>query len=151
MIDERSAKNIATLHPSLQPLATKLIETAVAQGITAKVISGLRSYQEQNELYAQGRTKPGKIVTKAKGGQSWHNFGTAFDIGIFSDDGKKYYGESPHYKTCGKIGESIGLEWGGAWKSFKDEPHFQLKLGLTISQLHNRKMSGLDIVTGKPA
>jgi len=149
MIDERSAKNIATLHPSLQPLATKLIELAVDRGITAKVISGLRTYAEQNELYAQGRTKPGNIVTKAKGGQSWHNFGTAFDIGIFSGDGKKYFGESPAYKTCGEIGESLGLEWGGRWQ-FVDEPHFQLKLGLSIAELHKRKMAGLDVVTGEP-
>jgi len=148
-IDERSARNIATLHPELQPLATKLIELALAQEINAKVISGLRSYSEQNDLYAQGRTKPGKIVTNAKGGQSWHNFGTAFDIGIFSADGKTYHGESKHYKTCGEIGESLGLEWGGRWK-FVDEPHFQLKLGLSITQLHNRKMSGLDVVTGEP-
>lgn len=147
-IDERSAKNIATLHPSLQPLATRLIETAKAQGINAKVISGLRSYKEQDELFAQGRTKPGKIVTKAKGGQSWHNFGTAFDVGIFSADGKTYYGESESYTVVGKIGESLGLEWGGRWK-FVDEPHFQLKLGLSISDLHNRKMAGLDVVTGE--
>jgi peptidoglycan L-alanyl-D-glutamate endopeptidase CwlK len=149
-IDERSARNIATLHSELQPLATKLIELAVAKGINIKVISGLRSYEEQNELYAQGRTKPGKIVTKAKGGQSWHNFGTAFDIGVFSEDGKKYYGESKHYRTCGEIGESLGLEWGGSWKGFVDEPHFQLKLGLSISDLHKRKMAGLDVVSGKP-
>src|SRR6516162_6132343 len=100
-MDSRSAKNIATLHPVLQPLATRLIEIAEERGIVAKVISGLRTYEEQDELYAQGRTKPGKIVTKAKGGQSWHNFGTAFDIGIFSKDGKTYYGESEAYKEVG--------------------------------------------------
>jgi peptidoglycan L-alanyl-D-glutamate endopeptidase CwlK len=113
MIDERSMRNIKTLHPDLQPLATKLIELAVGEGINAKVISGLRSYQEQDELYAQGRTKPGNIVTKAKGGQSWHNFGTAFDIGIFSKDDRTYYGESKDYRRCGAIGEMLGLEWGG--------------------------------------
>jgi len=148
-VDERSARNIATLHFELQPLACRLIEEALERGISIKVISGLRSYEEQNELYAQGRTKPGKIVTQAKGGQSWHNFGTAFDIGVFSADGKTYYGESKHYKTCGEIGESLGLEWGGRWK-FVDEPHFQLKLGLSISELHKRKMNGLDVVSGKP-
>jgi peptidoglycan L-alanyl-D-glutamate endopeptidase CwlK len=149
-IDERSERNIATLHPELQPLARALIERAVAAGINAKVISGLRTYEEQNELYAQGRTEPGKIVTKARGGQSWHNFGTAFDIGIFSKDGKTYYGESEAYKEVGRLGEELGLEWGGGWK-FVDEPHFQLRLGLSISDLHRRKSEGLDVVTGKSA
>ena len=100
----------------MQPLARKLIEEAIAQGIHVKVICGTRTYAEQNELYAQGRTKPGPIVTKAKGGYSNHNFATAFDIGIFSADDKQYIDESPDYKRCGQIGEALGLEWGGSWK-----------------------------------
>lgn len=136
-IDPRSAKNIATLNKKLQPLATKLIEEATAQGIHVKIISGHRTYAEQNALYAQGRTKPGLIVTKAKGGHSNHNFATAFDIGIFSADGKQYIDESPDYKRCGLIGEALGLEWGGNWKDFKDEPHFQLNEGRSMAQLRS--------------
>jgi peptidoglycan L-alanyl-D-glutamate endopeptidase CwlK len=151
MIDQRSKKNIATLHPSLQPLAIGLIELALEHGITAKVIAGLRTYEEQNKLYAQGRTAPGKVVTKAKGGQSWHNFAIAFDIGVFSADGRTYFPESHAYRIVGELGESLGLEWGGRWKNFPDEPHFQLKLELSIGQLHQRKMAGLDVVTGKKA
>lgn len=133
-IDERSEKNVKTLNPKVQPLARRLIEEATAQGIHVKIICGTRTYAEQDELYAQGRTKAGSIVTKAKGGQSNHNFGTAFDIGIFSEDGKKYYDESNDYETVGKIGEALGLEWGGHWK-FVDEPHFQYVEGRTIKQL----------------
>lgn len=133
-VDERSERNIATLNPKVQPLARALIETAVAQGIHVKVIAGLRTYEEQDELYAQGRTMPGKIVTKAKGGQSMHNFGTAFDVGIFDASGKIYYGESPDYEKVGVIGESLGLEWGGRWK-FVDEPHFELTNGRSLTQL----------------
>lgn len=133
-VDERSEKNIKTLNPKVQPLARKLIETAVAQGIHVKVISGHRTYKEQNELYAQGRSKPGLIVTKAKGGQSNHNFATAFDVGIFSADGKKYIEESNAYDEVGKIGEALGLEWGGSWK-FYDAPHFQYNEGRSMVQL----------------
>ena len=133
-IDERSEKNIKTLNPKVQPLARKLIETAVAQGINVKVISGHRTYEEQNDLYAQGRSKPGLIVTKAKGGQSNHNFATAFDVGIFSPDGKKYIEESTAYDEVGKIGEALGLEWGGSWK-FYDAPHFQYNEGRSMAQL----------------
>jgi peptidoglycan LD-endopeptidase CwlK len=146
-IDERSAKNIATLEPAVRPLAIKLIEQAVAAGINAKVISGSRTYAEQDALYAQGRTKPGPVVTKAAGGQSWHNFGLAFDIGIFSKDGKIYYGEHEAYQTVGKLGEMLGLQWGGRWK-FVDEPHFQYNpKKLTMVQMRERKAAGKDLFT----
>ena len=135
-IDQRSEKNIAGLNPKLQPLARKLVETATAQGINVKIICGNRTYEEQDDLYAQGRSKDGNIVTKARGGQSMHNFGTAFDIGIFSADGKKYLGESPDYKKVGKIGESLGLECGGYWE-FVDDPHFQYNEGRSLAQLRS--------------
>lgn len=142
-VDERSEKNIATLRSEVQPLARKLIETALSQGICAKVIGGTRTYAEQNELYAQGRSKPGLVVTKAKGGQSWHNFGMAFDIGIFSGDGKKYFGESEAYAVCGAIGEALGLEWGGSWSGFKDEPHFQYNPGgYSLAEIREKHESG---------
>lgn len=134
MIDARSEKNIKTLNPKIQPIARKLIETAVEQGIHVKIICGTRTYEEQDDLYAQGRSKDGEIVTRARGGQSLHNFGTAFDVGIFSKDGKKYYGESNDYKTVGQIGESLGLEWGGNWE-FEDQPHFQYTEGRSLAQL----------------
>lgn len=134
MIDPRSEKNISTLNPGLQPIARELIERATQAGINVKVICGNRTYDEQDALYAQGRTKSGNIVTKAKGGQSMHNFGTAFDIGIFSADGTKYLGESPDYKTVGEIGKSLSLEWGGDWE-FEDQPHFQLTDGRSLAQL----------------
>jgi len=141
-IDERSAKNIATLEPEVQPFATRLIEEAQAQGINAKVISGSRSYAEQDALYAKGRTAPGNVVTKARGGQSWHNFGLAFDIGIFSPDSKTYYGESAAYREVGNIGKALGLEWGGDWE-FVDEPHFQYNpKGYSLAEMRTRKASG---------
>ena len=80
-VDARSETAIGTLLPEVQPYARALVSKAAANGITIKVISGLRIYGEQNELYAQGRTRPGRIVTKARGGYSNHNFGIAFDIG----------------------------------------------------------------------
>jgi peptidoglycan L-alanyl-D-glutamate endopeptidase CwlK len=146
-IDARSARNIKTLHPKLQPLATKLIEIALERGICAKVIAGLRTYMEQDKLYAQGRSGPGKIVTQAKGGQSIHNFGLAFDVGVFSADGKTYYGESPDYKTLGHIGKELGLVWGGDWKSFVDEPHFEYDHQKSLDQLAISKAAGEDVLS----
>lgn len=124
LVDERSEKAIATLHPEVRPMARALVNAAVDQGINIKVTSGTRTYAEQNALYAQGRSKPGKVVTNARGGQSNHNFGLAFDVTLFS--GATPVWESPLYKVVGSIGQSLGLEWGGSWKSLKDEPHFEM-------------------------
>lgn len=124
-VDTRSEKTIATLLPEVQPYARALVHKAAAAGIRIKIISGLRSYEAQDALYAQGRTAPGPIVTQAKGGQSNHNFGIAFDIGVF--EGNQYLSDSPKYKAVGILGVELGLEWGGNWKTITDQPHFQLR------------------------
>ncbi len=124
-VDARSEKSIATLLPEVQPYARALVQKAAASGMVIKVIAGRRTYAEQDALYARGRTETGRIVTNAKGGYSNHNFGIAFDIGVFS--GSNYLGDSPKYKAVGVLGEELGLEWGGNWTSIVDQPHFQLR------------------------
>jgi peptidoglycan L-alanyl-D-glutamate endopeptidase CwlK len=124
-VDDRSEKVIATLLPQVRPIARALVQKAAAAGISIRVISGLRSYEEQAALYAQGRTAPGKKVTNARAGYSNHNFGIAFDIGVF--EGNRYLPESPKYKAVGALGMDLGLEWGGNWKTIVDQPHFQLR------------------------
>jgi peptidoglycan LD-endopeptidase CwlK len=124
-VDSRSEKTIATLLPEVRPIARSLVQKASASGITIKIISGLRTCEEQDVLYAQGRTKPGAIVTNVRGGYSNHNFGIAFDVGVF--EGNKYLPDSPKYKAVGVLGMDLGLEWGGSWKSIVDQPHFQLR------------------------
>jgi peptidoglycan L-alanyl-D-glutamate endopeptidase CwlK len=147
-VDARSEKVIASLLPEVQSYARALVHKAADAGVTIKIISGLRTYQEQDALYAQGRTTPGDKVTNAKGGQSNHNFGIAFDIGVF--EGNKYLSDSPKYKTVGILGVDLGLEWGGNWKTITDQPHFQLRPNwakeLTeknmLAELRSRKASG---------
>lgn len=121
----RSEQVIATLELIVQPYARALYFKALGNGITINIISGFRSFQEQDALYAMGRSSPGPIVTNARAGQSVHNFGLAFDVGVF--EGNRYIGDSPKYKAVGALGLELGLEWGGSWKSFVDEPHFQLR------------------------
>ena len=123
--DPRSEKHIATLLPEVRPMARALVQKAAGMGIRIKVLSGFRTYDEQAALYAQGRTTPGKVVTNARPGYSNHNFGIAFDIGVF--EGSTYLPESPKYNAVGALGMDIGLEWGGSWKSIVDAPHFQLR------------------------
>jgi peptidoglycan L-alanyl-D-glutamate endopeptidase CwlK len=124
-VDPRSEKSIATLLPEVQPIARALVQKAAQSGIQIKILSALRTYAEQDALYAQGRTKPGAKVTNARGGYSNHNFGIAFDVGVF--EGTKYLGESVKYKAIGVLGIELGLEWGGNWKTIVDQPHFQLR------------------------
>lgn len=140
-VDERSEKNIGTLLLKVHPIARALVQKAAADGIQIKVISGYRSYAEQNALYAQGRTSPGKKVTNAKAGYSNHNFGIAFDIGVFS--GSKYLPESPKYSAVGVLGMELGLEWGGNWTSIVDQPHFQLRPAWAIDMSEKAMLAEL--------
>lgn len=122
--DERSEANIQTLLPAAQRKARQFMKAVLATGVTIKVISGTRTFREQDKLYEQGRTLPGKKVTNARGGASNHNFGVAWDIGVF--EGSAYLDDSPIYQQAGDIGKALGLEWGGDWRTFPDEPHFQV-------------------------
>ena len=98
------------------------------RGYEVKIICGTRTYAEQEALYGQ-RPK----VTNARGGQSWHNFGLAWDFGIFQ--GRNYLANHPLYATLGKLYAKIdGLDWGGTWKSFTDPPHLQLHQFGSISE-----------------
>jgi peptidoglycan LD-endopeptidase CwlK len=141
--DPRSEKNIKTLVPKAQVKAREFLQKVRDAGINAKIISGSRTFAEQDALFAIGRTKPGKIVTKARGGFSNHNFGVAWDIGIFK--GAEYITESPLYDATGKIGKDLGLEWGGDFNSIIDKPHFQCKTGKTMAQLRKLKKDGKEI------
>jgi peptidoglycan L-alanyl-D-glutamate endopeptidase CwlK len=145
--DERTERNIATLHLRAQQKAREFMQLVVplmkSKNVDVRIISGLRTYAEQQALYDQGRTKPGPIVTKARPGFSNHNFGTAWDIGLF--EGKKYLTNSPLYKEVGEISRSLGLTWGGDFKSFKDYPHYEVKTGLTLAQMRERVAQKKDI------
>lgn len=134
--DPRSEKNIVTLILPAQELARNFMKIATAQfSFKVSILSGTRTYAEQNALYAQGRTAPGKIVTNARGGQSNHNFGLAWDVGIFEAGGRYMTGsKASDNKAYADLAALVkpqlaGLEWGGDWKAIKDAPHYQLNVG----------------------
>jgi len=106
----------------------EVIKEMHAQGVYIGISDpAYRSIAQQNALYAQGRTAPGKIVTNAKGGQSNHNYGVAVDLFQYSDDGNEAIWEvDDNFKKIIAAMKAKGFKWGGDWKSFKDYPHFEL-------------------------
>ena len=121
--DPRSEKNLATLEPVVAKIGREHLRRLSALGLTFKVTSGRRTQAEQDALYAKGRTEPGPKVTWTR--KSRHLTGRAYDLTLFS--GKNPVWDSKHYDTAGRIGEELGMTWGGRWKGGKtDRPHFEL-------------------------
>jgi peptidoglycan L-alanyl-D-glutamate endopeptidase CwlK len=142
MYSKRTLENLSGLNKKFRAQAEQFLSAsqliAERHGITIEVISGLRTYTQQAALYAQGRTKPGRIVTNARPGSSWHNYGLAIDLGLFA--GGRYLDEAAPkraaqiYRELGTLAADIGLEWAGNWKTFPEGPHFQNRYGMTITQ-----------------
>lgn len=128
MIDSRKLED---LDPLVQVMAKQLLEVAAESGIKLILTSTYRDHEKQQALYDQGRTTPGKIVTNAKPGQSFHNWRVAFDV-VPVENGKAIWDNNGLWNKIGALGRDMGLEWGGDWTSFKDKPHFQLTGGLSL-------------------
>ncbi len=111
-----------------------VIADCKAEGHTYVATMGFRSYSEQEKLYAQGRSTPGKVVTKARGGESAHNFGIAIDFTHDSDpkDGLQPDWDPKNYECLGRVAKLHGLVWGG---DFGDMPHVQWPGYVTATQL----------------
>lgn len=130
-----ASRNIDDLHPDLQPLCREFLAQAKAIDVDVLITCTYRSGDEQDRLYAQGRTLPGRIVTRARAGQSAHNFtindkpaAKAFDV-VPMVDGKCCWNEGhPAWAKLGEIGESLGLNWYGASDAkFHELPHFEMR------------------------
>ena len=132
MINSRSLDDLA---PPVKQRAQAFVEAAKAKGIDLLVTSTYRDHESQAALYAQGRTAPGAVVTKAKPGQSWHNHRCALDVVALVNGKPVWSTTDPIWQKIGEIGKACGLEWAGDWKDFKEFPHFQYTGGLTIAQL----------------
>ena len=134
-----NSRDIKLLHSRLQPLARVFVANCQIAGVPVQIISTLRDVEYQNFLYAQGRTRQGDIVTKAKGGNSRHEVARAFDFVPLTkgqaDFEDKTKASIVRWEKCGKIGQALGLQWGGdPAYGFVDRPHFQMTDGLTRPQ-----------------
>lgn len=116
-------RGIQYLHPETKILAEKLQNLCKSRGLNLLITDTFRTKAEQDKLYAQGRTTAGSIVTNAQYPKSPHNWGVAFD---FCKNVKgQEYNDLNFFAEVGALGKSIGLFWGGDFKSFKDRPHLE--------------------------
>jgi hypothetical protein len=129
-----SVDRLNKLHPKVRGIFRLFVEDAERElGITLRITQGMRTIAEQNTLYAQGRDgNPGKIVTNAKGGSSYHNYGLAIDV-LPIKGGQPDWNYD--YSKLQPIAERHGIVWGGTFQSIIDKPHFELSLGYKPSQL----------------
>lgn len=145
--DPRSEKALVTLLPAMQRKARMILQLGVEQqastGVRCILLSGTRTYAEQNRLYAL-RPK----VTNAHGGQSNHNFGIAVDVGLFKDGryltGANHAEDRIYADFAALVKSKVpGIEWGGDWHGFPDAPHYQLATGRTLAEVRQAFEHGL--------
>jgi len=132
MINSRSLDDLL---PAVKERVEKFINSAKDAGIDLLVTSTYRDNESQNALYAQGRTKQGRIVTNAKGGQSFHNYRCAVDVVPLLNGKPVWDAENDIWQKVGDFGIAAGLEWAGNWTKFKEMPHFQYTNGLNLADL----------------
>lgn len=131
------------LHPLVAEKRDQLVADAAELGISILITDGFRSAEEQDRLYAQGRSAPGNIVTTVRSGESYHNFGLAIDFALKLEDGSVVWdlerddngnGTSDWFEVA-NLGKALGFTWGGDWRNFKDYPHLEMTFGLSIPEL----------------
>ncbi|MGG1879659.1 M15 family metallopeptidase [Paenibacillus cisolokensis] len=150
--NKEEAPPITDLHPYVLEQKNKLVSRAKEQKISIIITDGFRSHEEQTRLYNQGRTTDGSIVTNARAGESYHNYGLAIDFALQLEDGTVIWDMEYDGNRNGKsdwmevvsIAKDLGFHWGGDWTGFPDYPHLQIDFGLTIRELQRGERPPLD-------
>ncbi|MFK4473672.1 peptidoglycan L-alanyl-D-glutamate endopeptidase CwlK [Paenibacillus sp. RC73] len=145
----KSAKRLEGVAPVIKAAAEALIDRCYARGVWIVITQGLRTYAEQDALYAQGRNGDKRqIVTKVRGGYSIHNFGYAVDFALLLRDGRSVSWDTlkdddkdslPDWNEVVEEAKRLGFEWGGDWRKFVDMPHLQMIFGFTTDQFRAGK------------
>ncbi|WP_462408563.1 M15 family metallopeptidase [Neobacillus sp. Marseille-QA0830] len=158
-LQETKAKEPAAMPTGLNPIvkerSEQLIQQAAQKGIVVVITDGFRSAEDQDKLYAQGRTTDGNIVTHAKGGESYHNYGLAIDFALETPSGEivwdmdydRNQNSKSDWTEVVQMAKKLGFDWGGDWAKFKDYPHLEMNFGLTIADLQNGERPSSSIVT----
>lgn len=145
------SRNTEDLHPEIRWRAKEIAARTADLKIPILIYFTLRTFAEQQVLYDQGRSLPGHIVTNAKAGESYHNYGLAFDFAILEPNQEIAWNTGvdindnkiPDYREVGELGEDLGLQWGGRFKNLKgDYGHLQLDFGFNIPDLQKLYVIG---------
>ncbi|WP_338589645.1 M15 family metallopeptidase [Paenibacillus sp. Y5S-9] len=143
----QEALPITGLHPVVAENESLLVRKAARRGIEIIITHGYRSSEEQDALFNQGRSSAGNIVTNARGGESYHNYGLAIDFALRTPDGDVVWDMERDDNGNGKadwmevvdLAKELGFTWGGDWANFPDYPHLQMDFGLSINELKRGK------------
>ncbi|MCF7758395.1 M15 family metallopeptidase [Paenibacillus xylanexedens] len=143
----QEAMPITGLHPVVAENEELLVRKAARRGIVIVITHGYRSSEEQDALFNQGRSSAGNIVTNARGGESYHNYGLAIDFALRTPDGDVVWDMERDDNGNGKsdwmevvdLAKELGFTWGGDWANFPDYPHLQMDFGLSINELKRGK------------
>lgn len=138
------------LHPDVIEKAELVKQIAADQGILIRYTDGYRSFNSQDEIFEQGRTAPGPVVTNARSGESYHNFGLAIDFVLIDAHGNAQWNLErdangngvSDWEDVGNIAKSVGFTWGGDWEAFADKPHLQLDYGMSLADLQHWHSQG---------
>ena len=132
-----ASRSLEDLLPIVKAKAEEFHKLCTEHGMDILIYCTYRSNEEQDGLYAQGRSKPGRVVTNARGGESFHNHRCAFDF-VPLVAGKPAWDNTELYRKAGVIAESIGLEWAGRWTGkLRETAHCQYTGGITLAQLQS--------------
>ena len=104
-----SSIDLSSLDPNVAQLAAEFLRLCRAHHLDVRIIAAFRSWDESDRLYAQGRTAPGPIVSNARGGDSYHNWGLAFDAAPFENNQISH--DPTKFNLMGRLGEQVGLQW----------------------------------------
>jgi peptidoglycan L-alanyl-D-glutamate endopeptidase CwlK len=138
-MDPVSESRLSEVHPKLAEKVRSMADLLAQENILIRVVQSLRSWGEQQALYNEGRDSSGNVidpklvVTNAKPGTSWHNYGLAVDVAPFDSGIPDWNVNHPAWKRIVAVGESCGLVSGSTWRTFPDWPHFQLTGQLPVS------------------
>lgn len=146
MKDPHNSKMVENLHPAVRGIFQAFIEEAENDlALTLRIVQGLRTFAQQQAIYNQGRTTPDSIVTKAKPGQSYHNYGLAIDVVPVIKNGRELDWEYD-FDKLEPSAIKYGITWGGTWKS-PDRDHFELTMGHNWRELLE-KYNAKDFIQG---
>lgn len=138
-MDAVSEARLDEVHPVLAERVRQMAEMLDGENITIRVTCGLRPWKMQAELYQDGRDSKGnivdlsKVVTRAKPGHSYHQFGLAVDVAPFDGGIPDWNANHPAWKRIVAVGESCGLTSGTTFRTLPECPHFQMTGRLPVS------------------